>query len=114
MPAPALLDPISVLDVMEVRNFEPQLIHYAMSMQGLATVGQVEAGFALLERAEAKGLLSRFDNEGYSMFHNLLQACSFVGDVKCISRVQAAIDRLGLIALAPVATAVVERWAKAL
>ena len=80
---------------------------YAMSMQGLATMGQIESGFSLLERAEAKGLLSRFDNEGYPMFHNLLQACRFVGDVKGISRVQAAIDRLGLIALAPVATAVV-------
>ena len=79
-----------------------------MSMQGLASLGQIEAGFALLERAEAKGLLSRFDNEGYPMFHNLLQACRFVGDVKGISRVQAAIDRLGLIALAPVATAVVQ------
>ena len=79
-----------------------------MSMQCLATMGQIESGFSLLERAEAKGLLSRFDKEGYPMFHNLLQACRFVGDVKCISRVQAAIDRLGLIALAPVATAVVQ------
>ena len=50
-------------------------------MQGLATIGQIESGFSLLERAEAKGLLFRFDNEGYPMFHNLLQACRFVGDV---------------------------------
>ena len=83
-------------------------MYYAMSMQGLATMGQIESGFSLLERAEAKVLLSRSDNEGYPMFHNLLQACCFVGDVKGISRVQAAIDRLGLIALAPVATAVVQ------
>ena len=90
------------------RERERELVCYAMSMQGLATMGQIESGFSLLERAEAKGLLSRFDNEGYPMFHNLLQACRFVGDVKGISRVQAAIDRLGLIALAPVATAVVQ------
>ena len=32
-----------------------------MSMQGLATMGQIEAGFALLARAEANGLLSHFD-----------------------------------------------------
>ena len=47
-------------------------MHYAMSMQGLATTLQVEAGFVLLERAEAKGLLSRFDKEDYPMFQNLL------------------------------------------
>ena len=80
--APALLDPLSVLDVMEARGYELQLMEYAMCMQGLATMGQIESGFSLLERAEAKGLLSRFDNEGYPMFHNLLQACCFVGDVK--------------------------------
>ena len=106
-PAPALLDPISVLDVMEGQGSKPQLMYYAMSMQGLATTGKVEAGFALLERAEAKGLLSNSNNEGYPMFHNLLQACRLVGDFNGASRVQAAMDRLGLIALAPVATAVV-------
>ena len=71
-PAPALLDPISVLDVMEVQGYKPQLVCYAMSMQGLATMGQIEAGFALLEQAEAKGLLSNSNNDGYPMFHNLL------------------------------------------
>ena len=101
---PALLDPLSVMDVMEAPGYELQLMEYAMCMQGLATMGRIESGFSLLERAEAKGLLSRFDNEGYPMFHNLLQACRFVGDVKGISRVQAAIDRLGLIALAPLTT----------
>ena len=42
------------------------------------------------------------------MFHNLIQACRFVGDFNGVSRVQAAMDRLGLIALAPVATVVVQ------
>ena len=53
-------------------------------MQGLATMGQIEAGFSLLERAEAKGLLSKSDNEGYPMCRSLLQACRFVGDFKDI------------------------------
>jgi len=48
-PAPVLLDPISVLDVMEAQGCKPQLVCYAMSMQGLATTGQIEAGFSLLE-----------------------------------------------------------------
>ena len=81
---------------------------YAMSIQGLATMAQIEAGFSLLERAEVKGLLFKSNNEGYPMFHNLLQACRLVGDFNGVSRVQAAMDRLGLIALAPVATAVVQ------
>ena len=93
---------------MEAQGSKPQLIDYTMSMQRLVTTGQVEAGFALLERAEAKGLLSNSTNEGYPMFHNLIQACRFVGDFNSVSRVQAALDRLGLTALAPVATAVVQ------
>ena len=40
-PAPAMLNPISVLDFMEARGFKPQLMYYAMSMQGLATNGQI-------------------------------------------------------------------------
>ena len=107
-PAPALLDPISVLDVMEAQGCKPQLMDYAMSMQGLCTMGQIEAGFSLLERAEAKGLLSDSSNEGYQMLHILIQACRFIGDFNSVSRAQAVLDRLGLTALAPVATAVVQ------
>ena len=40
-------------------------MRYAMSMQGLVKLGQIEAGFALLAQAEANGLLSHSDNEGY-------------------------------------------------
>ena len=69
---------------------------------------QIEAGFALLKRAEAEGLLPNSHNEGYPMLHNLIQACHLVGDFDSVSRVQAAMDRLGLITLAPVATAVVQ------
>ena len=92
VPAPALLHPMSVLDVMEAQGFKPQLIHYSMSVQGLATMGQVKAGFALLERAEAKGLVSNSNQEAYSMFHNLIQACRVVGDFNGVSRVQAALS----------------------
>ena len=62
----------------------------------------------MLEKAEAKGLLSNCNDDGYPMFDNLLQACRLVGDFHGVSKVQAVIDRLGLIALAPVATAVVQ------
>ena len=59
-PAPALLNPISVLDAIEAQGTRPQVMDYSMSMQGLAKTSQLEAGFALLARAEANGLLSHF------------------------------------------------------
>ena len=42
------------------------------------------------------------------MFHSLIQACRFIGDFNSVARVQAELDRLGVSALAPVATAVVQ------
>ena len=57
-PAPALLDPILVLDEIEALAAKPQPSDYQMSMQGLATTGQIEAAFVLITRAETNGLLS--------------------------------------------------------
>ena len=51
---PALLDPLSVLDVMEAPGYERQLMEYAMCMRGLATMGRIESGFSLLEWAEPR------------------------------------------------------------
>ena len=59
--APALLNPLAMLDVIEARGFVPQVIYYDMSMQGLARKGDIEAGFNLLDRAEANGLLIQCD-----------------------------------------------------
>ena len=99
--APGLFNSISVMVVKEAKGFKLQLMGYVMSMQDLAEMGQIKAGFALLKRVGVKQLLSNSDDEGYPMFHNLLQACCFVGDFSSVSQVQAAIDRLGLIARAP-------------
>ena len=93
---------------MEAQGTTPQVMEYQMSMQGLAAMGRIEAGFSLLVRAEAKGLLSNSNKDGYQMFHTLIQACRVVGDFNSVSRAQAALDRLGLTPLAPVATAVVQ------
>ena len=54
-----------VINNHDMMHRERELMNYAMSMQGLATMGQIESGFSLLERAEAKGLPSRSDNEGF-------------------------------------------------
>ena len=47
------------------------------------------------------------------MFHTLLDACRLVGDSNNASRVQAAVERVGLIALALMATALVQGTASA-
>ena len=107
-PTPALLDPILVLDVMEVRGAKPELLEHHMLMQALAVTCQIEVAFGLLARVEASGLLSHFDNDCYPMLRTLLEACRFDGDSNGASRVQASVDRLGLIALAPLATARVQ------
>ena len=72
MQAPALLDPILVLDAKEAHGAKPQVMYYHMSMQSLAATGRLGAGFALLERVEASGLLSHSDDDCYGMFHTLL------------------------------------------
>merc|ERR1712167_232133 len=51
-PAPALLDPISMLDAVEALGTKLQVVDYRMSMQGLSVASQIETGFALLARAE--------------------------------------------------------------
>ena len=79
-----------------------------MSMQGLATTGQFEAGLALLARAETSGLLADSHESGYNMFHILLQTCRSVGNSHVASQVEAARERLGVIALAAMATALVQ------
>ena len=81
---------------------------YQMFVQGFAATGQLEAGFSLLARAESNGLLSHSDESGYTMCHILLQACRSVGDSHVASRVQAVAERLSLIAVSAMATALVQ------
>lgn len=112
-PAPAMLNPILVLDSMVAQGARPQLMYYQMSVQCLAATGQIVAGCALLARAEAEGLLSHSGENGHELFRALLEACRTVGNFDGASRVQAAVDRLGLGALAPMARMrpqVSERW----
>merc|ERR1712216_830238 len=76
---------------------------YHMSMQGIVVTGQIVAGFALLARIEARGVLSHVDANCYNLFCTLLEACRMIGDSGGASRVQAWAYHLGLIAPAPVA-----------
>merc|ERR1712196_274664 len=82
---------------------------YTVLMQCIATTGQIAAGLALLGRVEASGL-PYSDVACYGVFRTLGEACHAVRSSDSASQVQAAADRLGLIALAPVATALVQGW----
>ena len=105
---PALLGPIVVLDTMEVQGAKPQVMCYQMSMQGLAATGQIEASFVLLAREKVSGSLLHSGDSCCPMFRTPLEACRLVGDSNSASQVQAEVEWLGLITLAPMATALVQ------
>ena len=98
---PALLHPIMVLDAMETEDAN------LMLMQSLVASSQIEAGFALLQQMDT-GLLSQSDEDCYSLFRTILQACRLAGDFDGTSELQAAVDQLGLKACLCIATALVQ------
>jgi len=112
LPTPASLDPLAVLDTCEVRSGSA-LPSYQVSMQCLASSGQIVSGLALLARAEARGLLSGslgedcYQMKSYHLFRMLLEACCMVGNFDSASRVQAVQTHFGLLALPPEARALV-------
>ena len=90
--------------------------YYQMAKQYLTITGQFTARFALHTRAGASRLQSGSDNNCYYIVvHKLLEAHCMIGDADGAARVQAAVDRPGSNALAPVTSALVrcsERWYK--
>ena len=98
---PVLLHPIMVLDAMETEDAN------LMLMQSLVASSQIEAGFALLQQMDT-GLLSQSDENCYSLFRAILQACRLAGDFDGTSELQAAVDQLGLKARLSIATALVQ------
>ena len=75
-------------------------------MQSIAASGQVEAGFMLLQQMHT-GWQSHSDKDCYPVFRILLYACRWVEDFDGASRLQAAVDQLGLKACLCIATALV-------
>ena len=91
------------VEVIEAQGTKSEVRVYNMLMQCTVETGSIATGFALLERVEASGLPT--SGEGcYRLFRTLLEACRAVDDAADASRVQAAIERQNLIALAPEAT----------
>eukprot|EP00747_Dinoflagellata_sp_TGD_P127548 gnl/TRDRNA2_/TRDRNA2_174420_c18_seq9.p1 gnl/TRDRNA2_/TRDRNA2_174420_c18~~gnl/TRDRNA2_/TRDRNA2_174420_c18_seq9.p1 ORF type:complete len:128 (-),score=16.10 gnl/TRDRNA2_/TRDRNA2_174420_c18_seq9:25-408(-) len=105
--APTMLDVFSLVDSAEIQGAENELTVYQQSMQCFGRTGQIAAGFALLARAEARGLLSSSEEGCYSMLHTLFEACRAIDDSMGTLRLQAVMKRLGLIALVPVVTVLV-------
>lgn len=91
------------LDAIESQGTQPPVLYYRMVMECLGTSGEIVAGFALLARVEACGLLSSWDENCYPMFRTLLETCWAIGDSEGASRVLAWVDRLGLEGLCPTA-----------
>lgn len=108
-PLTTLLDQISVLDGMEALGSKSQVVSYQMLVQCVSSTGQIVAGLALLTEAEGNRLLSPSYKHCYLMCHTLLEACRAVGESDSAFVVQAAAERLGLIAVAAHAETVVQR-----
>ena len=106
--APAQFDPFFVLDTLQAQGTKLQVMHYGVLMQSLAATGQIATGLGLLARMEASGLVFHFDNSCYPMLQTLLEACHLVSETNGASQVQAAAERLSLISLAPMATALAQ------
>ena len=109
-PPPLLLDSMSVSETMKAKGVDLQMLYYRMSMQCLAATGEIVAGFALLARVEASGMLSTVGGDmSYPIFRVLVEACRTVSHSEGPSRVQATMEQLGSIALAAAAAAPVSK-----
>merc|ERR1712007_106322 len=107
-PVPDLLDSVLLLDSAEACGTEHEVLDYERSMQGVAATNQVLAGFAALARAEANQLVYAVDDNSYTFFRTLREACRVANASDGTSRAQAALERLELIAATPVAMARVQ------
>ena len=54
------------------------------------------------------GVLSQSDEDSYPLLRIILQACDLVGDLDSVSRLQAAVEQLGLKACLCIAAALVQ------
>ena len=77
-------------------------MYYQMSMEGLVLTGQLDAGFALLQRI-AEPLLAS-EQDCFPLYRTLLEGFRCAGEAERASSLQAEVRRLGLRAFQPVAT----------
>jgi len=86
-----------------VKGVKPNVVTYNVLMQTLAGAGRLVEGFELLEQFEAAGFAD--DTKSYSLHRALLEACRANGTRAQVERVNEAMTRRGLSAVAPVARA---------
>lgn len=72
---------------MKQRNVLPNLVTYNALMQVFAATGQTVRGFELVAQAEVLKPPCDSDEDWYSMFRILLEACRATGDSHSASRV---------------------------
>ena len=84
-------------------GLSPNVVTFNALMQALGAAGRVAEGFELLEEFDEAGYANT--TWSYSVHRTLLQACRANGTTEQVERVQAAMTRRGLSAVAPVARA---------
>ena len=104
---PARLHPIMVMDSIETQDAKPRVMPHQMLLQSLVASRQIEAGFVLLQQVGTR-VLSQSDEDSYPLLRIILQACGLVGDLDSVSRLQAAVEQLGLKACLCIAAALVQ------
>eukprot|EP00747_Dinoflagellata_sp_TGD_P196517 gnl/TRDRNA2_/TRDRNA2_66709_c0_seq1.p1 gnl/TRDRNA2_/TRDRNA2_66709_c0~~gnl/TRDRNA2_/TRDRNA2_66709_c0_seq1.p1 ORF type:complete len:194 (+),score=36.21 gnl/TRDRNA2_/TRDRNA2_66709_c0_seq1:3-584(+) len=94
-PSLVLSEASSLLDAIDCEDTKPRTKKYQEVLGCLAAAGQLVAGFTLLSRMEASGLLSEVGETFYVMLRSLLEACRLVGDSDGASQVQSVLLRRG-------------------
>eukprot|EP00747_Dinoflagellata_sp_TGD_P108868 gnl/TRDRNA2_/TRDRNA2_170548_c2_seq1.p1 gnl/TRDRNA2_/TRDRNA2_170548_c2~~gnl/TRDRNA2_/TRDRNA2_170548_c2_seq1.p1 ORF type:complete len:105 (+),score=13.33 gnl/TRDRNA2_/TRDRNA2_170548_c2_seq1:108-422(+) len=101
---PTALDPASVLDDIETRGMKASILDYNMLMQCLGATGNIVAGFVLISRGEASGVLSQIGTDSYRFYRMLLEACRVGSDSEGASRVQVMLRCFSSIEFHPAAS----------
>merc|ERR1719436_1303676 len=97
---------LELFETMLHQGLLPDVITYNALIQCFASTVHIEAGFVSLARAEASEVLLQSGKDCYVMVRTLLEACRAAGDSEGASRLQAVVERFGLIAEVPVAVAI--------
>eukprot|EP00746_Dinoflagellata_sp_MGD_P075289 gnl/MRDRNA2_/MRDRNA2_303105_c0_seq1.p1 gnl/MRDRNA2_/MRDRNA2_303105_c0~~gnl/MRDRNA2_/MRDRNA2_303105_c0_seq1.p1 ORF type:complete len:129 (+),score=19.87 gnl/MRDRNA2_/MRDRNA2_303105_c0_seq1:149-535(+) len=103
-PAPNMLKPATMVDMMVAQGPQAHVLNFQMLMQSLVSMGQIEAGFVLLVSARTVETLLHFGEDCYSLFQTLLDGCSAACHSHGASWLHSAVEELGMIALVPVAS----------
>merc|ERR1712183_743538 len=99
---------MELFEALQQQGLAPDCASFGALVQGFGAAALNMAGFALLARVEVTELPSHDGNECYMMCRTLQEACRRAVDSDGAARVEAAVQRLSLSSLAPLAMAFVQ------